>query len=221
MDYRSNGRSVPKTSLSERPDAVSAPTGPHTSALSTASPSTDSSSDSAPPTAYPPFHHVPPPMMDVDHSTVAEDRSRRATSVLSMDDIEAAQALEGLRTGMSFFPPFALGLSRTSLTVDGIRLRSIAANVADEPPRIQAATRAATVPSHLHPSSHLIRYKRLGVCLCKFQILFPSFQIQRRIPRAQHWLSRRQHGWHRGPEDWRGKWPSVGVTASGILVSPV
>ncbi|RDH37502.1 transcription factor Opi1-domain-containing protein [Aspergillus welwitschiae] len=98
MDYRSNGRSVPKTSLSERPDAVSAPTGPHTSALSTASPSTDSSSDSAPPTAYPPFHHVPPPMMDVDHSTVAEDRSRRATSVLSMDDIEAAQALEGLRT---------------------------------------------------------------------------------------------------------------------------
>ncbi|PYI08097.1 transcription factor Opi1 [Aspergillus sclerotiicarbonarius CBS 121057] len=37
-------------------------------------------------------------MMDVDHGTVAEDRSRRATSVLSMDDIEAAQALEGLRT---------------------------------------------------------------------------------------------------------------------------
>ena len=44
-------------------------------------------------------------MMDVDHSTVADDRSRRATSVLSMDDIEAAQALEGLRTGMSFFVP--------------------------------------------------------------------------------------------------------------------
>lgn len=115
MDHRSNGRSVPKTSLSARPDAVSAPTGPpHTSALSTASPSTtDSSSDSAPPTAYPPFHHVPPPMMDVDHSTVADDRSRRATSVLSMDDIEAAQALEGLRTGMSF-SFLALGLSRSS-----------------------------------------------------------------------------------------------------------
>jgi hypothetical protein len=29
-----------------------------------------------------------------------EDRSRRAASVLSMDDIEAAQALEGLRSGM-------------------------------------------------------------------------------------------------------------------------
>jgi hypothetical protein len=30
-----------------------------------------------------------------------EDRSRRAASVLSMDDLEAAQALEGLRSGMS------------------------------------------------------------------------------------------------------------------------
>lgn len=33
-------------------------------------------------------------MMDVDG-----DRARRAASVLSMDDIEAAQALEGLRSG--------------------------------------------------------------------------------------------------------------------------
>ena len=46
-------------------------------------------------------------MMDVDHGPVAEDRSRRATSVLSMDDLEAAQALEGLRTGNSF-PALAL-----------------------------------------------------------------------------------------------------------------
>lgn len=37
--------------------------------------------------------------MDVDNHPVAEDRNRRATSVLSMDDIEAAQALEGLRAG--------------------------------------------------------------------------------------------------------------------------
>lgn len=36
--------------------------------------------------------------MDVDGS---EDRTKRATSVLSIDDIEAAQALEGLRSGMS------------------------------------------------------------------------------------------------------------------------
>jgi hypothetical protein len=40
-----------------------------------------------------PFHHA--------HSSIMEeDRSRRAASVLSMDDIEAAQALEGLRSGM-------------------------------------------------------------------------------------------------------------------------
>jgi hypothetical protein len=42
--------------------------------------------------------HVPS-MMEVENTAVAEDRSRRATSVLSMDDLEAAQALEGLRTG--------------------------------------------------------------------------------------------------------------------------
>jgi hypothetical protein len=37
--------------------------------------------------------------MDLDNTT-ADDRSRRATSVISMDDLEAAQALEGLRSGM-------------------------------------------------------------------------------------------------------------------------
>jgi hypothetical protein len=38
-------------------------------------------------------------MMEVDNHSVVDERSRRATSVLSMDDIEAAQALEGLRAG--------------------------------------------------------------------------------------------------------------------------
>jgi hypothetical protein len=38
-------------------------------------------------------------MMEVDSNTAPDERSRRATSVLSMDDIEAAQALEGLRSG--------------------------------------------------------------------------------------------------------------------------
>lgn len=37
-------------------------------------------------------------MMDVDEP---DDRGHRATSVLSMDDIEAAQALEDLRSGTS------------------------------------------------------------------------------------------------------------------------
>jgi len=41
------------------------------------------------------------PLMDIDNSP--DDRSRRATSVLSMDDIEAAQALEGLRSGILIF----------------------------------------------------------------------------------------------------------------------
>ncbi|EAW12687.1 putative clock controled protein (Ccg-8) [Aspergillus clavatus NRRL 1] len=43
--------------------------------------------------------------MDVDNHSAAEDRSRRATSVLSMDDIEAAQALEGLRSDYGHSSP--------------------------------------------------------------------------------------------------------------------
>lgn len=40
-------------------------------------------------------------VMDVDRNPSPEDRSQRATSVLPMDDLEAAQALEGLRSGIS------------------------------------------------------------------------------------------------------------------------
>ena len=39
--------------------------------------------------------------MDLDGTSSNEDRTRRDTSILSMDDIEAAQALEGLRSGMT------------------------------------------------------------------------------------------------------------------------
>ncbi|EPS34885.1 hypothetical protein PDE_09849 [Penicillium oxalicum 114-2] len=42
-------------------------------------------------------------MMDLD-SSIAEDRARRATSVISMDDLEAAQALEGLRSDFGQSP---------------------------------------------------------------------------------------------------------------------
>lgn len=56
-----------------------------------------------PPILYPPhpstLHNAHPAVMDHD-TTTADDRSRRATSVISMDDLEAAQALEGLRSGM-------------------------------------------------------------------------------------------------------------------------
>lgn len=54
-------------------------------------------SNLAPSLTAPPSHNAHPSVMDVDK---AEDRSRRAASVLSMDDLEAAQALEGLRSGM-------------------------------------------------------------------------------------------------------------------------
>ncbi|KAI9878538.1 MAG: hypothetical protein M1830_000592 [Pleopsidium flavum] len=42
--------------------------------------------------------------MDVDRTPNTEDRTRRDTSVLSMDDIEAAQALEGLRADFGQSP---------------------------------------------------------------------------------------------------------------------
>ncbi|KAJ9243650.1 hypothetical protein DTO169E5_2565 [Paecilomyces variotii] len=50
------------------------------------------------------FEHESASMMDVDRNSAADDRSRRATSVLSMDDIEAAQALEGLRSDFGQSP---------------------------------------------------------------------------------------------------------------------
>ncbi|KAE8154802.1 Opi1-domain-containing protein [Aspergillus avenaceus] len=95
MDNRSGGGSAPNDSSvsSIRETAVTNGSQPHT-------PSTLAASVSVSATApgYSSFQNVPATMMDIDKNTLAEDRSRRATSVLSMDDIEAAQALEGLRT---------------------------------------------------------------------------------------------------------------------------
>ncbi|KAJ5958383.1 uncharacterized protein N7479_005533 [Penicillium vulpinum] len=51
-----------------------------------------------------PYHNAHPSMMDLDK---VEDRSRRAASVLSMDDLEAAQALEGLRSDFGQSPRIA------------------------------------------------------------------------------------------------------------------
>lgn len=48
--------------------------------------------------------------MDVDSNGV-DDRARRANSVLSMDDIEAAQALEGLRSGELYYLHMQIGFS--------------------------------------------------------------------------------------------------------------
>jgi hypothetical protein len=85
------------SSVSSGPHATASKT--TTSTTQTPSSSTVSSPFSAPVTAFSSFQHVPSSMMDVDNRSPAEDRTRRATSVLSMDDIEAAQALEGLRAG--------------------------------------------------------------------------------------------------------------------------
>ncbi|KAJ5907108.1 uncharacterized protein N7473_004024 [Penicillium subrubescens] len=61
----------------------------------------------APPPLHPPhpsaLHNAHPAVMDLDTNT-ADDRSRRATSVISMDDLEAAQALEGLRSDFGQSP---------------------------------------------------------------------------------------------------------------------
>ncbi|KAI9045378.1 putative clock controled protein (Ccg-8) [Aspergillus affinis] len=104
MDPRPDGVSAPtttapNTSLSAVRDATTTPTpnNPQTTKATNLPPPPPSTSSSSA-TIYPTFQHVPSSMMDLDNSYVAEGRSRRATSVLSMDDIEAAQALEGLRT---------------------------------------------------------------------------------------------------------------------------
>ncbi|QMW33630.1 hypothetical protein G4B84_009096, partial [Aspergillus flavus NRRL3357] len=89
------------TSMDNRSGAISTPNDSSVSSLrntaNSGKPQTTSTLP-APPSDYSSVQNVSSSMMDVDNTTVAEDRSRRATSVLSMDDIEAAQALEGLRT---------------------------------------------------------------------------------------------------------------------------
>lgn len=60
--------------------------------------------DSPPPQYHPPSaEQANSNDMEVD-SVGSDTRSRRGTSVISMDDIEAAQALEGLRSGTTIFP---------------------------------------------------------------------------------------------------------------------
>lgn len=77
----------PASSIANNPAGSSYP--PPTIAATTAT---------LPPPHPPVLHNAHPTVMDLDTSTT-EDRSRRATSVISMDDLEAAQALEGLRSG--------------------------------------------------------------------------------------------------------------------------
>ncbi|KAI9374504.1 transcription factor Opi1 [Aspergillus egyptiacus] len=107
MDRSSDGIATLNTSLSSV--SVREATANPPSATTPHSNSSDSSSTSYTPLSHhtsvssTTSHHVPS-MMEVESTTVAEDRNRRATSVLSMDDLEAAQALEGLRTDFGASP---------------------------------------------------------------------------------------------------------------------
>ncbi|KAL6235486.1 hypothetical protein BDW75DRAFT_141905 [Aspergillus navahoensis] len=99
MDRSSDGiaaLSVQDATANPPPSATTSPTPPSYSAH----PSSTSPAF-LPHTSKP--QHVSA-IMDTDNTTGAEDRSRRATSVLSMDDLEAAQALEGLRTDFGASP---------------------------------------------------------------------------------------------------------------------
>lgn len=64
--------------------------------------SASASYTATPPSFTPARQNAPPTVMDRETNT-SEDRTRRAASVLSMDDLEAAQALEGLRSGRCHF----------------------------------------------------------------------------------------------------------------------
>ncbi|KAL4896002.1 transcription factor Opi1-domain-containing protein [Aspergillus ambiguus] len=99
--------SFPQHDLSDRdatPTASTSTSNPPISASTTSATLSAAPSPSHLPPGYPSGQHVSASMMEVDGNSTAEDRSRRATSVLSMDDIEAAQALEGLRSEYGHSP---------------------------------------------------------------------------------------------------------------------
>ena len=106
---------IPKpNAMAHCPDGISGPNISTTTATIAAPPTSQQSSlipspPPAPPASSSPTHNPPPStttavqhaasVMDVDCKS-PENRSQRAASVLSMDDLEAAQALEGLRSGL-------------------------------------------------------------------------------------------------------------------------
>ncbi|KAL4967751.1 putative clock controled protein (Ccg-8) [Aspergillus stella-maris] len=105
MDRSSDGIATLNSSLSSVSvrDATANPPPSTTQSLSSHPSLKPLTPISQPPSVSSTSQHVPS-VMELDNTTVAEDRSRRATSVLSMDDLEAAQALEGLRTDFGASP---------------------------------------------------------------------------------------------------------------------
>ena len=93
-------RSPPEVPIQNQPQSTPA-ANTSTGTVTTMATTTATTAVSAPPSA-PMLRNIAEPdrasAMDLDSNANREDRTR-ATSVLSIDDIEAAQALEGLRTG--------------------------------------------------------------------------------------------------------------------------
>jgi hypothetical protein len=69
-----------------------------------------------------------PNVMDLDNVMSPTDRYSRATSVLSMDDFEAAKALEGLRTGKTI-----LTLSSVNQSNSCCRFQTLSSPLSDPP----------------------------------------------------------------------------------------
>lgn len=140
----------------------------------------------------PPYYNGLPSMMDIDNP---EDRSRRAASVLSMDDLEAAQALEGLRSGTlalispnrptksvatAVFTGFGWLCNRHSTNLNNRFWTNAWNNAAIPPHHFTGPTtaRATIVSADFLPSTYLLCYQRLSFCLRHVEIIFTAIQVR-------------------------------------------
>ena len=109
--------------------------------------------------------------MEVDNTNSTSGRASRDTSVLSMDDIEAAQALEGLRTGIAGLKVLSQSELNTAYrfpteVFDWLFEHAVTYDQAYFPSAIfSPAARTFACPSHVPSSSPLNRYQRLHLCL--------------------------------------------------------
>ena len=143
--------------------------------------------------------------MDLDIMMSPEDRHSRATSGLSMDDIEAAQALEGLRAGTWFsqmrlqtllqsFLQTLLQTLKELILKPSFRLHTVTDSVRDPLARhpytapcerlVSAGT--AAFSDQLPASATVDSHQRVSFRLFVFEVVFPTLQIRRRICRAKY-----------------------------------
>lgn len=130
--------------------------------------------------------HESTTMMDIDKNSAAEDRRQRATSVLSMDDIEAAQALEGLRSGKDQADPAGVECfqhkknSISNLYIH--RVWTISSTITTGATSVHhrtynyrnPAAGAAVIPPHLDSSLSLLRDQGFDVGLYHIEVIFSS-----------------------------------------------